>query len=175
MGVAVSPAIGFLSLLLLLGLGDSKARSKAISELLRYTGGRLSGKVHFGRSAGMLDGRADNTLRSSRRLSSRDEKITGHVETQKPAAPQHKDHVVAAMMLGAPLGLATGKATSIFLKPKEKKEQLPEDDQLKQAEDDNDAGHESGPCIMTLDVQGATAKPPYHIVMATRDVINVKG
>lgn len=178
MGVAVTPAIGFLSLLLLLGLGDSKARSKAMRELLRHTAFKLSGKVPqtIVRKTGILPGRMakDNTLRSSRRLSSREEKLTGIIETRKPTEP-HENHVVAAMMLGAPLGLATGTATSIFFKPKEKKEQSPEDDQQKSAADEDDLGHETGPCIMTLDVQGATAKPPYHIVMATRDVINVKG
>jgi len=179
-GFAVPPAIGFLSLLLLLGFGDSKARWRACCEVRRYTWSRLSGKV-VGDGVGFLDGRGTKgggRQSVKKRISHPDLgdiNITGRnlgESAVDPAVPQHQPHTVAALMLGAPFSIATGTAKNPFKKAK-KKEEVPMDDQLKQTADD--VGGEAGPCILTLDVQGATAKPPYHIVMATRDVINVKG
>merc|ERR1712023_74733 len=53
-GFAVPVAVGLLGVLLLLGLGDSKARSKAFCELLKFICSRLSGKVIT--DIGLLDG-----------------------------------------------------------------------------------------------------------------------
>jgi len=97
----------------------------------------------------------------------------GHVNMPEEA-PQ-KPHTVAAVMLGMPVSLATGDTEHWKKKLsclRRRGANLEEDVRLHHGED---IGVEHGPCIMTLDVQGATAKPPYHVVMATRDVINIKG
>jgi hypothetical protein len=183
-GFAVTPAIGYLSLLLLLGLGDSKARRKAFRELGGYIWSRLSGKVK-GEGAGLLDSRKAGDKAQRRNMQSVGSVVlprqsgfaltptdgTSHPVAnlqQQPAV--HKPHTEAAMMLGIPMSIATGDR-SLMWKPcrKGKKEAANEENK------DDDVGTEAGPCILTLDVQGATAKPPFHIVMATRDRINVKG
>lgn len=188
MGFAVPPAVGLLGVLLLLGLGDSKARRKAFRELGSYTWSRLSG--HVVEARGLLDGRSKDdkgqgNIRSSRRLSHPNDPdialaAAAASSREPPFTPQHKPHTVAAMMLGAPLGVATGVLSPFRKKNAQPKKGQPQAGQAidvsgeaKQSSDD--VGSEAGPCILTLDVQGATAKPPYHIVMATRDVINVKG
>lgn len=183
MGFAVPPAIGLLSLLLLLGFGDSKARRKACNELGGYMWSRLSGKIHH-EGMGLLDGRSkDDKVKAGlhrRFTKAADDPDLEHalsttvvrLEPQvQPQLPQHKPHTVAAIMLGAPVSFATGNAEMPWKRMKKKKAQ----DQKDTKDSTDDVGSEAGPCILTLDVQGATAKPPYHIVMATRDVINVKG
>lgn len=194
-GCSVPAAIGLLVLLLLLGLGDSKARSHAFRELGRYTWGRLAGKVHD-EGMGLLDGRSEEH-KLGRRPSNASAPVTGTQAvvasftasgtktfvaspsaagsgtpaSWRPAREQKKEkpHMVAAMMLGAPRRITTKSEK----KPLAAGTAATSEDMLKQAADD--VGDEAGPCILTLDVQGATAKPPYHVVLATRDVINMKG
>merc|ERR1719487_183496 len=132
---------------------------------------------------GLLDGRIlgkdkkedAGNIKASRRLSHPSELTTEKTDTGatsgntrvsaepiRPGMPlaQHKPHTVAAMTLGAPVSIATGNREKMLgfgklLRPK-KKPEAPIDDLLKQAADD--VGTEAGPCILTLDVQGATAK-----------------
>jgi hypothetical protein len=188
LGFSIPPAIGCLSLFLLLGLGDSKARRKAFKELGRYAWSRLSGQVH-GEGLGVLDGRSKEekarAMASQRRTLSNGSKAFDDLETKSSSTAATlarsrgaddsqtvKPHMVAAMTLGAPMGIASGETWNKKRENKAKAQR--EKDALKEAAD-YDVGSEAGPCILTLDVQGATAKPPYHIVMATRDVINVEG
>jgi hypothetical protein len=191
-GFAAVPAMGLLALLLLLGLGDSKARSKAFHELGKYFWSRLSGQIGK-EGRGLLDGRREDKGKAGLRKSRSGDDLEFHDRSTsgpgsmismavqarlgpqiEPQVPQHKPHTVAAMMLGAPVSLATGN-TQEMLRPFGKLKKKKADQDNKQLDMPDDTGDEAGPYIQTLDVQGATAKPPYHIVMATKDVINVKG
>lgn len=174
MGFAVPPAvIGLLPVLLLLGLGDSKARRKAFLALVQFLCDRCHGRIDGGQ--GLLDARSEGGIDS--KIAAKDAQTSSKLNSPQFDPTAHKPHAVAAVMLGVPQFVVTGSAVktpsfskwSAKLKSKEDKKknntQSPVDD----------IGAEVGPCILTLDVQGATAKPPYHIVMATRDVINMKG
>mmetsp|Transcript_113784 Transcript_113784/g.196726 ORF Transcript_113784/g.196726 Transcript_113784/m.196726 type:complete len:1377 (+) Transcript_113784:59-4189(+) len=181
LGFLIPPAVlGLLPLLLLLGLGDSKARRKAFLALGQFISDRLHGRIAGG--TGLLDARtaAAETASEAKAQALVKAGEPRNVSRNGPAFEMHahKPHTVAAMMLGVPQCLVTGSFpanTPSFSRWSAgfKAKAGNSSQSAKSASDD--VGTEAGPCILTLDVQGATAKPPYHIVMATRDVINMKG
>merc|ERR1719440_2545212 len=59
--------------------------------------------------------------------------------------PEHKPHTMAALMLGAPMSIATGKPSDVFNKLKKQKKKK---EDTKEPALFEDTGDEAGPCIL---------------------------
>jgi hypothetical protein len=140
---------------LLLGLGSSKARKRALAEVAMYCCDKCRGKVS--EREGFLDGRSAGM--SSPPASAKKQVASDADEKHKNG--DLESHSVAAIMLGVPTGIVTAKTWKPNFAIASKTKAQPEKDKA-----DDEVVQEMGPCIMALDVQGATAKPPYHIVLA---------
>jgi hypothetical protein len=159
LGFAVVPAaLGFLPLLILSGLGDSRARKAALGEVAWFLW--------------------EKCRRCCCRHMSDHQDLMHHDHHHFDAGRQANekklgDHTVAAIMLGVPVGIATGKPwmppmPTAMMKRSAKKADKPDQN----ADDDIE---ESGPVVMTLDVQGATARPPNHVVTHYPHSVNLRG